>query len=173
LYAVHNPMQAPRALVEKYQQKQRQLGIQPDQLFRKNEPWMAFEAGWKQRTTQSNPVYAAMIENMDYNVGRILDQLAASGLGDLFVAVEIVSEKEATTYARVFDRHGSGPARSLMCGNSMLSDILPALEAGAWAAHVPYPMTWAHEHAEAPLGHPRFAELATIGDLPAWVAGLG
>ena len=100
-------------------------------------------------------------------------KLAASGLGDLFVAVEIVSEKEASTYARVFDRHGSGPASSLMCGNSMRSDILPALEAGAWAAHVPYPMTWAHEHAEAPLGHPRFAELATIGDLPAWVAGLG
>lgn len=82
LYAVHNPMQAPRALVEKYQQKQRQMGIQPDQLFRKNEPWMAFEPGWKQRTVQSNPVYAAMLENMDYNVGRILDQLAASGLAE-------------------------------------------------------------------------------------------
>lgn len=82
LYAVHNPLQAPRALVEKYQQKQRQLGIQPNLLFRKDEPWMAFEAGWKQRTIQSNPVYAAMIENMDYNVGRILDQLAASGLAE-------------------------------------------------------------------------------------------
>ena len=82
LYAVHNPMQAPRALVEKYQQKQRQLGIQPDQLFRKNEPWMAFETGWKKRTIQSHPVYAAMIENMDHNVGRILDQLAASGLSE-------------------------------------------------------------------------------------------
>lgn len=82
LYAVHNPLQAPRALVKKYEQKQRQLGIQPDQLFRKNEPWMAFEPGWKQRTTQSNPVYAAMLENMDHNVGRILDQLAASGLAE-------------------------------------------------------------------------------------------
>lgn len=82
LYAVHNPLQAPRALVKKYEQKQRQLGIQPNQLFRKNEPWMAFEAGWKQRTTQSNPVYAAMIENMDYNVGRILEQLTASGLAE-------------------------------------------------------------------------------------------
>lgn len=58
------------------------MGIQPDQLFRKNEPWMAFEAGWKQRTVQSNPVYAAMLENMDYNVGRILDQIAASGLAE-------------------------------------------------------------------------------------------
>jgi putative hydrolase of the HAD superfamily len=99
-------------------------------------------------------------------------KLAASGLGDLFVAVEIVSEKTASTYSAVFDRHGSGPARSVMCGNSMRSDILPALEAGAYAAHVPYPMTWAHEHADPPVGHPRFAELAAIGELPAWVAGL-
>jgi putative hydrolase of the HAD superfamily len=100
-------------------------------------------------------------------------KLAASGLGDLFVAVEIVSEKTASTYSAVFDRHGSGPGRAVMCGNSVRSDILPALEAGAFAAHVPYPITWAHEHAEPPVSHPRFAELASIRELPAWVAGLG
>jgi putative hydrolase of the HAD superfamily len=99
-------------------------------------------------------------------------KLAASGLGDLFAAVEIVSEKDASTYQRVFARHGTGAERAVMCGNSMRSDILPALEAGAFAAHVPYPLTWAHEQADAPQGHPRFAELATIGDLPAWVRGL-
>ena len=100
-------------------------------------------------------------------------KLAASGLGDLFVAVEIVSEKTASTYSAVFDRHGSGPARSVMCGNSMRSDILPALEAGAYAAHVPSPMTWAHEHADPRVGHPRFAELAAFGERPAGVEGLG
>lgn len=82
LYAVHNPLQAPRALVEKYQGKQRQLNLQPDQLFQKNEAWMQFEPGWKERTVQSHPVYAAMLENMDYNIGRILNQLAASGLAE-------------------------------------------------------------------------------------------
>ena len=96
-------------------------------------------------------------------------KLAASGLGDLFAAVEIVSEKDASTYERVFARHGTGPAEAAMCGNSMRSDILPALEAGAWAAHVPYPLTWAHEMAEAPQDHPRFAELASITQLPAWL----
>ncbi len=100
-------------------------------------------------------------------------KLAASGLGDLFAAVEIVSEKDASTYERVFARHGSGAARSAMCGNSLRSDVLPALEAGGYAAHVPYPLTWAHEFAEAPLGHPRFAELASIADLPGWVQSLG
>lgn len=82
LYAVHNPLQAPQALVEKYQRKQQQLNLQPDQIFQKNEAWMQFEAGWKQRSVQSHPVYAAMLENMDYNIGRILDQLAASGLAE-------------------------------------------------------------------------------------------
>lgn len=100
-------------------------------------------------------------------------KLAASGLGDLFAAVEIVSEKDASTYARVFERHGTGAGEAVMCGNSMRSDILPAIEAGSWAAHVPYPLTWTHEVAEAPVGHKRFVELASIRDLPAWVAGIG
>ena len=99
-------------------------------------------------------------------------KLAASGLGDLFAAVEIVSEKDASTYARVFARHGTGAAEAVMCGNSMRSDILPAIEAGAWAAHVPYPLTWAHEMADAPQGHPRFVELPSITEFPAWVRGL-
>ncbi len=100
-------------------------------------------------------------------------KLAASGLGDLFAAVEIVSEKTADTYARVFERHGTGAAQAAMCGNSMRSDVLPALEAGAWAAHVPYPLTWDHEVADAPAGHGRFAELASISELPGWVRDLG
>jgi putative hydrolase of the HAD superfamily len=99
-------------------------------------------------------------------------KLAASGLGELFAQVEIVSEKDASTYERVFARHGTGAGQAVMCGNSMRSDILPALEAGAYAAHVPYPLTWAHEMADAPQGHPRFAELGSIADLPAWVRGL-
>jgi putative hydrolase of the HAD superfamily len=96
-------------------------------------------------------------------------KLAASGLGDLFAAVEIVSDKDAATYVRVFERHGSGADQAAMCGNSMRSDILPALDAGAWAAHVPYPLTWAHEVADAPVGHARFVELPAISDLPKWL----
>jgi putative hydrolase of the HAD superfamily len=100
-------------------------------------------------------------------------KLAASGLGELFAAVEIVSEKDAATYARVFARHGTGAAQALMCGNSMRSDILPALRAGAHAAYVPYPLTWAHELADAPQDEPRFRELASLAELPDWLAALG
>ncbi len=104
--------------------------------------------------------------------GDLLDQerkLAASGLGELFAAVEIVSEKDRSAYDRVFARHGTGAAEALMAGNSMKSDVLPALEAGAWAVHIPYVVTWAHELAEAPEGHSRFGALETIADLPGWI----
>ncbi len=100
-------------------------------------------------------------------------KLAASGLGDLFAAVEIVSEKDPATYARVFTRHGEGPEKSAMAGNSVRSDVLPALEAGAFAALIPYPLVWAHEAAEAPEGHPRFAMLGSIAELPGWLDRVG
>lgn len=105
--------------------------------------------------------------------GDLLDQerkLAASGLGDLFAAVEIVSEKDRGTYDRVFTRHGTGPTEAAMVGNSMKSDVLPALEAGAYGVHIPYHVTWTHELADAPEGHARFGVLDTITALPGWIA---
>ncbi len=107
--------------------------------------------------------------------GDLLDQerkLAASGLGDLFDAVEIVSEKTPAVYARIFAAHGEGPERSMMVGNSMKSDVLPALQAGGWGVHVPHGLTWELEHAEEPLGAPRYRSLPHLGDLPALVAGI-
>ena len=96
-------------------------------------------------------------------------KLAASGLGDYFTGVEIVSDKKAETYARIFKRYGAAPEEAVMAGNSMRSDILPALEAGAWAAYIPFEIAWSHEVADAPEGHPRYRELATLGELPEWI----
>jgi putative hydrolase of the HAD superfamily len=100
--------------------------------------------------------------------GDLFDQerkLAASGLGELFNAVEIVSDKNAGTYQRIFTRHGDGPERAMMVGNSVKSDIVPAIEAGSWGVHVPYEITWAMEHAEAPVAHPRFRRMQHLGEL--------
>ena len=97
-------------------------------------------------------------------------KLASSGLGDHFAGVEIVSEKDRACYERVFARYGVAPERALMVGNSIRSDVLPVLDAGGWAALVPYPLVWAHEAAEPPAGHPRFRELARLADLPGWLA---
>jgi putative hydrolase of the HAD superfamily len=104
--------------------------------------------------------------------GDLMDQerkLAASGLGELFAAVEIVSEKDRDVYARVFERHGTGADEAVMAGNSMKSDVLPALEAGAFAVHIPYHVTWAHELADAPENHDRYGALEAIADLPDWI----
>jgi putative hydrolase of the HAD superfamily len=92
-------------------------------------------------------------------------KLAASGLGDFFTGVEIVSEKYPSTYQRAFTQHGQGPDRAMMVGNSMKSDIRPALDAGAFAVHVPHGPTWALEEAETPVGHARFHDMSDLGGL--------
>ncbi len=100
--------------------------------------------------------------------GDLLDQerkLAQSGLGEMFDAVEIVSDKVPQTYIRAFMRHGDGPERAVMVGNSMKSDVVPAIEAGGWGVHVPAAYEWEIERAEAPVGHPRFRVLPDLGGL--------
>jgi arylsulfatase A-like enzyme len=82
LYAVHNPLQAPAALIRKYQAKQSAMGIKPGNRFATDENWMKNETGWKRRLIQDNPVYAAMIENMDWNIGRLMEKLKQSGIAD-------------------------------------------------------------------------------------------
>jgi putative hydrolase of the HAD superfamily len=100
--------------------------------------------------------------------GDLFDQerkLAASGLGDYFHGIEIVSDKSPQTYEKAFSRHGDGPERSLMVGNSLKSDVLPALEAGSWGVYVPHALTWSYEHADKPEYHPRFHEIVHLGEL--------
>ncbi|MHA3977849.1 HAD family hydrolase [Halovulum sp. GXIMD14794] len=101
--------------------------------------------------------------------GDLFDQerkLAQSGLGERFEGIEIVSDKVPETYARIFAAHGDGPEHAIMVGNSLKSDVIPAIEAGAWGVHVPHDLTWVIEHAEPPTGAPRFRELSRLGDLP-------
>ena len=107
--------------------------------------------------------------------GDLFDQerkLAQSGLGELFDAVEIVSDKTAATYERIFTRHGDGPERSMMVGNSLRSDVVPAIEAGSWGVYVPHDLTWAVEHAEPPTAASRFRQLAHLGELAELVRAL-
>jgi putative hydrolase of the HAD superfamily len=107
--------------------------------------------------------------------GDLLDQerkLAHSGLGDLFHGVEIVSEKTPAVYRAVFARHGTGAEHAMMVGNSMKSDVLPAIEAGGWGTYVPHGQTWVLEHADAPEGHGRFHEVPDLGALPGVIAAI-
>jgi putative hydrolase of the HAD superfamily len=100
--------------------------------------------------------------------GDLFDQerkLAGSGLGELFHAIEIVSEKAEHVYERIFNQHGQGPDRAMMVGNSLRSDIIPAIEVGSWGVFIPHDLTWEHEHADAPVGHPRFRQIEKFSEL--------
>ncbi|MCC5984093.1 MAG: HAD family hydrolase [Rhodobacteraceae bacterium] len=109
--------------------------------------------------------------------GDLLDQerkLAQSGLGERFDAVEIVSDKTPPVYARAFERHGDGPERALMVGNSLKSDVIPPILAGGWGVHVPHGVEWEIERADPPLEHARFRALPHLGQLPdllGWIDG--
>jgi putative hydrolase of the HAD superfamily len=81
--------------------------------------------------------------------GDLFDQeskLARSGLAGLFLGVEIVSEKDVESYRRILERRGIKPEEFVMAGNSLRSDVVPVLELGARAVHIPYQVTWHHEH---------------------------
>ena len=108
--------------------------------------------------------------------GDLFDQerkLAASGLGELFDAIEIVSDKHVDTYRRIFERHGDGPERSMMVGNSLKSDIVPAIDAGGWGVYVPHDLTWVLERVDAPVEQPKFREVAAIGEVLPIVREIG
>ena len=105
--------------------------------------------------------------------GDLMDQerkVAQSGLGDLVHGVEILSDKTAASYGAIFARYGHRAESCMMVGNSMKSDVLPALAAGAHGVHVPHGVTWELERADAPIGSTRFHEIADLSDLPALVA---
>lgn len=98
------------------------------------------------------------------------EKLAASGLGELFADVHVVSEKEERTYRRCL---GADAPQTMMIGNSMKSDILPALAAGAWATHVPFELEWALEKADAPNGAARFHRVEQLSALPELLSQFG
>ena len=88
-------------------------------------------------------------------------------MADLFRRIEIVSEKDPPTYARLFEEFRVQPRQFLMVGNSLRSDIVPVLSLGGWAVHVPYHVTWAHEtEAEVRQGADRMRTLPDLHGLP-------
>ena len=121
--------------------------------------------GVRETIEQLAPCYRLML----LTKGDLFDQeskLARSGLGELFSAVEIVSEKNSATYAKLMKRHAVAPENFLMVGNSLKSDVLPALESGARAIHIPYSTTWAHEHvSEEFLSGKEFTSLSSMREL--------
>jgi putative hydrolase of the HAD superfamily len=101
-------------------------------------------------------------------------KIEQSGLKPYFRSIEIVTDKTPQSYAALLAHHHIDPARFLMIGNSLRSDILPVLAIGGQAVHVPYAITWAHEHVDVPPDQQgRYHELEHIGQLPTLLTQLG
>ncbi len=80
--------------------------------------------------------------------GDLLDQerkLERSGLSKYFHHVEVLSDKKESNYSNLLEHLDIDVSEFLMIGNSLKSDVLPILNIGAKAVHVPFHATWAHE----------------------------
>jgi putative hydrolase of the HAD superfamily len=108
--------------------------------------------------------------------GDIFDQeskLARSGLGGLFLGVEIVSEKSVDSYQAIFKRRGIAAGEFVMVGNSLRSDVLPVVTLGGQAVHIPYEVTWHHEHVpDDQLPGRGWKRIPAIRELPAILEAL-
>jgi putative hydrolase of the HAD superfamily len=101
-------------------------------------------------------------------------KLARSGLGQHFRGIEVVSEKDAGVYRAVMKRYAVPGERFVMVGNSLRSDILPALEAGGHAVYVPYDISWVHERvSDDALADAQFHRITHIRELPQLLERIG
>ena len=101
--------------------------------------------------------------------GDLIDQetkIARSGLAEYFTGVEIVSDKNSDTYEKIFSRRDIAVSRFIMIGNSMRSDIVPIVQIGGHAVHIPYYTTWDHEQNHPYIDPKNFKQLKHIGLLP-------
>ncbi len=101
--------------------------------------------------------------------GELVEQerkIERSGLADYFSCIEIVSEKDERTYSKCLNFHDIRKDEFLMVGNSVKSDILPVINIGACAVHIPFHTTWCHECVDcSDLKDKEFITLNNAGEL--------
>lgn len=100
--------------------------------------------------------------------GDLLDQegkMKRSGIASYFHHIEVMSDKKEQQYIQLLHHLDIRPCEFLMIGNSMKSDILPPLNLGAWAVHVPYHTTWAHEEIDGDPGGKCFFRVDRLAEV--------
>ena len=111
--------------------------------------------------------------NGDYRLvlatkGDLLDQerkLIKSGLEKYFHHIEVMSDKKTNDYKKLLKHLDCSPEHFLMVGNSVKSDIIPVLELGAKAVHVPFHTTWSHEEVKESLENLEYLEVENISEI--------
>ena len=100
--------------------------------------------------------------------GDLLDQerkLQKSGLIDYFHHIEIMSDKHENNYKKLLARLDIQPEEFLMVGNSIKSDILPVINIGAKAVHIPFEVTWQHESNHSIPDSETFISVSEISEI--------
>ncbi len=100
--------------------------------------------------------------------GDLKDQhrkLHLSGLGAYFHHIEVMSDKNESDYEKLLNRLELDPQEFIMIGNSLKSDVLPVLNIGAHAVHVPFHTTWAHERIDHEIVHPNFKTISKLSEI--------
>ncbi len=95
-------------------------------------------------------------------------KLEASGLAGHFSEVHIVDDKTEETYVRIFGPKSASP-KAAMIGNSLKSDIIPSIAAGALGLYIPHSHETPLEEADKPAAHPRFREFSTLLEAARWL----
>ena len=104
--------------------------------------------------------------------GDLLDQerkIKSSELSKYFTYIEIVSEKNKTTYKRILDKYKINPKKFLMVGNSLKSDILPVTEIGGKGIYIPFQLTWELEKVDYDPKSKGYVQLDNISLIRAWL----
>ncbi|MEH6779011.1 HAD family hydrolase [Maribacter arcticus] len=104
--------------------------------------------------------------------GDLLDQerkLERSGLSEYFHHVEVLSDKKEKNYSGLLEHLQIAPSEFLMIGNSLKSDVLPLVEIGARAIHVPFHTTWEHEEVKDPIENNGYMTISTLTDILEYV----
>ena len=102
-----------------------------------------------------------------FTKGELQDQenkLKRSGLLKYFDDVEITSDKSQREFLDLCEHQQIHPSELLMIGNSLKSDIAPALAIGAWAIHIPFHVTWQLEHSED-IDHERLIKIEHFSEI--------
>lgn len=97
--------------------------------------------------------------------GDLKDQrrkLHNSGLGHYFHHIEVMTDKQEVDYSDLLKRLEIKPSEFMMIGNSLKSDVLPVLEIGGYAVHIPFHTTWEHEKINHKVEHSNFITLDKI-----------
>jgi putative hydrolase of the HAD superfamily len=100
--------------------------------------------------------------------GDLLDQerkMRRSSISSFFHHIEVMSDKNEQAYVQLLQHLDIEPCDFLMIGNSLKSDVIPPLNLGAWAIHVPFHTTWAHEEVDKDPEEERFYRVEHLREI--------